>query len=117
MKITVARLIRNKIESWKVKEIPIFQGGAIMNVLSEIAQSKKINHYCPYHEQALAMGVDAYSRLNGFGVGLVTSGPGATNLITGIGCSYYDSIPNIYFTGQVGQFHLVGNRNVRHIRS
>lgn len=113
MKITVARLIRNKIESWKVKEVPIFQGGAIMNVLSEIAQSKKISHYCPYHEQALAMGVDAYSRLNGFGVGLVTSGPGATNLITGIGCSYYDSIPNIYFTGQVGQFHLVGNRNVR----
>ncbi len=113
MKITVARLIRNKIESWKVKDVPIFQGGAIMNVLSEISKSKKIKHYCPYHEQALAMGVDAYSRLKGFGVGLVTSGPGATNLITGIACSYYDSIPNIYFTGQVGQFHIVGKRKVR----
>ena len=113
MKITVATLIRKKIESWKVKDVPIFQGGAIMNVLSEIAKSKKIKHYCPYHEQALAMGVDAYARINGFGVGLVTSGPGATNLTTGIACSFYDSIPNIYFTGQVGQFHITGKRRVR----
>jgi len=113
MKITVATLIRKKIESWKVKDVPIFQGGAIMNVLSEIAKSKKIKHYCPYHEQALSMGVDAYARINGFGVGLVTSGPGATNLTTGIACSYYDSIPSIYFTGQVGQFHITGKRKVR----
>jgi hypothetical protein len=52
-----------QIESWKVKDVPIFQGGAIMNVLSEIGKSKKIKYYCPYHEQALAMAVDAYSRL------------------------------------------------------
>ena len=113
MKISVARLITRKIEHWKVKDVPIFQGGAIMNVLSEIAKSKKIKHYCPYHEQALAMGVDAYARINGFAVGLVTSGPGATNLTTGIACSYYDSVPSIYFTGQVGQFHIKGKRKVR----
>ncbi len=113
MKITVAELIRRKIEEWKVEDVPIFQGGAIMNVLSEISKSKKIKHYCPYHEQALSMGVDAYSRIKGFGVGLVTSGPGATNLTTGIACSFYDSIPSIYFTGQVGQFHITGKRRVR----
>ena len=55
MKITVAELIRIKIEKWGIKDVPIFQGGAIMNVLSEISKSKKIQHYYPYHEQALAM--------------------------------------------------------------
>ncbi len=111
--ITVAKLIANKIESWGVKHVPIFQGGAIMNVLSEIGKNKKITYYCPYHEQALAMAVDAYSRITGFGVGLVTSGPGGTNLLTGVACSYYDSIPCIFFTGQVGQFHITGKRKVR----
>jgi acetolactate synthase-1/2/3 large subunit len=111
--ITVAQHIADKIESWGVKYVPIFQGGAIMNVLSEIGKNKKIKYYCPYHEQALAMAVDAYSRLTGFGVGVVTSGPGGTNLLTGVACSYYDSIPCIFFTGQVGQFHLTGKRKVR----
>ena len=112
-KITVAEYIVKKIESWKVTDVPVFQGGAIMNVLSEIGKSKKIKFYCPYHEQALAMAVDAYARLKGIGVGFVTSGPGATNLITGVGCSYYDSIPVIFFSGQVGQFHITGKRKVR----
>ena len=62
-KITVAEYIVKKIESWKVTDVPVFQGGAIMNVLSEIGKSKKIKFYCPYHEQALAMAVDAYARL------------------------------------------------------
>ena len=112
-KISVARFIVKKLESWKIKDVPIFQGGAIMNVLSEIGKSKKIKYYCPYHEQALAMAVDAYSRLNGLGVGFVTSGPGATNLLTGVACSYYDSVPAIFFSGQVGQFHITGDRKVR----
>ena len=112
-KLSVAEFIVKKIESWKIRDVPVFQGGAIMNVLSEIGKSKKINFYCPYHEQALAMAVDAYSRLKGMGVGFVTSGPGATNLITGVACSYYDSIPVIFFSGQVGQFHITGKRNVR----
>lgn len=111
--ITVAKFIVKKIEEWGVRDVPVFQGGAIMNVLSEIGKSKKIKYYCPYHEQALAMAVDAYSRINGFGVGIVTSGPGGTNLLTGVACSYYDSIPCIFFTGQVGQFHITGKRKVR----
>ena len=112
-KISVAKFIVKKVEGWGVKDVPIFQGGAIMNVLSEIGKSKKIKFYCPNHEQALAMAVDAYARLNGFGVGFVTSGPGGTNLLTGVACSYYDSIPCMFFTGQVGQFHITGKRKVR----
>ena len=68
-----------------------------MKMIDEVGISHKLRHICPNHEQALAMMVDTYSRLKGFGVGMVTSGPGAVNLATGIACSYYDSIPNIYF--------------------
>ena len=54
------------------------------------------------HEQAAAMMADAYARItNNYAATMVTSGPGATNLITGIACSYFDSIPNIHITGQV----------------
>lgn len=104
--IKVSDFIANKIAKLKIKNIPIFQGGAIFHVIDSIGRHKKLKYYCPYHEQSLAMSTDAYARLNGFGIGCVTSGPGATNLITGICCSYYDSIPGLYFTGQVGQFHI-----------
>ena len=55
------------------------------------------------------MSVDAFARINGFGIGCVTSGPDATSLITGVCCSYYDSIPCLFFKVQVGQFHIKNN--------
>ena len=102
----VSDYIANKIKKLNIPIVPVFQGGAIMHIIDSIGNLKGLNYYCPYHEQSLAMSVDAYSRLKGFGVGCVTSGPGATNLITGVCCSYYDSIPCLFFTGQVGQFHI-----------
>lgn len=112
--LTVAEYISKYLEKKKIKNIPIFQGGAIMNTINEIGKNKKINYFCPYHEQALSMEVDAMSRLDGrANVGFVTSGPGATNLITGVCCSYYDSIPSVYFTGQVGQVHIKKKNTVR----
>ncbi len=111
--ISGAKFIANKIQSWGVKDVFIFQGGAITHILSEIGKNKKINYLCPHHEQTVAMAADAYSRIKGLGIGLVTSGPGATNLITGVASAYYDSIPCIFFTGQVGQFHITGKRSVR----
>jgi acetolactate synthase-1/2/3 large subunit len=112
-KITVSKLIVNKIQDWGIKKVFVFQGGAVANILSEIGKNKNIKYYCPYHEQSMAMGVDAFSRVGEMSAGFVTSGPGATNLLTGVACSYYDSIPAIFFTGQVGQFHIVGKRKVR----
>lgn len=113
MKIAVANLIARKIQIWGIKNVFLFQGGAIMNVLSEVGKSKHIRYYCPYHEQSLAMAVDASSRVGKMSAGFVTSGPGATNLITGVACSYYDSVPAIFFSGQVGRFHVTGKRKVR----
>ena len=82
MKIT--DFLAKKIKSLKINHIPLFQGGAIMNLIDSIGELKSLDYYVPYHEQSLAMSVDAYSRIKGFGVGCVTSGPGATNLITGL---------------------------------
>jgi acetolactate synthase-1/2/3 large subunit len=112
-KIKVSDFISNQIVKQGIKTVPVFQGGAIFHIIDSIGRNKKLKYYCPYHEQSLAMGIDAYSRIAGFGIGCVTSGPGATNLITGVCCSYYDSIPNLFFTGQVGQFHIKKNSDHR----
>jgi len=105
--------IAKKIKNLKINNIPLFQGGAIMHLIDSIGELKGLDYYVPYHEQSLAMSVDAYSRIKGMGVGCVTSGPGGTNLITGVCCSYYDSIPSLFITGQVGQFHIKRSKEMR----
>lgn len=107
--IKVSDYIAQKIYKLGIRDLPVFQGGAIFHIIDSIGINKKLRYFCPYHEQSLAMSVDGYSRIKGLGVGCVTSGPGATNLITGVCSSFHDSIPNIYFTGQVGQFHIKKN--------
>ena len=79
MKISVANYIAKKLQKFNLKYIPVYQGGAVMNMIDEIGKSKKIKYYVPYHEQALSMQVDTIARFNSFGAGFVTSGPGATN--------------------------------------
>jgi acetolactate synthase I/II/III large subunit len=111
--ISVASYLVSLIEDLNIDFVPVLQGGAIMKMIDEVGESKKLNYIVPNHEQALAMMVDGYARIKGFGVGMVTSGPGAVNLATGIACSYYDSIPCLYITGQVGMFHVKGERKVR----
>lgn len=112
-KISVASYIVSLIEDLNIDFVPVLQGGAIMKMIDEVGESNHLNYIVPNHEQALAMMVDGYARIKGFGVGMVTSGPGAVNLATGIACSYYDSIPCLFITGQVGMFHVKGERKVR----
>ena len=89
-------------------------GGASLHLIDSIAKTPGIEYICPQHEQAGAMAADAYSRATGnLGVAIATSGPGATNLITGIACSYFDSVPVLYLTGQVTTFRLKGDSGVR----
>ena len=78
------------------------QGGAITFLVDQIALEEGMDVICFQHEQAAAMAADALWRTNGqLGVSMATSGPGASNLITGIACGYYDSIPSLHITGQV----------------
>lgn len=65
-----------------------------------------LDYTCPQHEQAAGFAADAYARLKGLGCAIATSGPGASNLITPIIASFYDSIPVLYLVGNVTTFRM-----------
>lgn len=109
----VSKYIINFFKERGIKNFFVFQGGVIMNLINEIGSDKSLNYISPYHEQSLAMQVDTAARIDGYSVGLVTSGPGATNILTGVCSAYYDSIPCFFITGQVGQIHLKKNKKYR----
>lgn len=96
-----AAILVKAIEAEGVNTIFGYPGGAIMPVYDALVDSK-LRHILVRHEQAAAFAADAYARVTGkVGVCLATSGPGATNLITGIANAYADSIPVVAITGQV----------------
>lgn len=86
-----------------------YPGACTIDLSDELYKQKDISIILPRHEQALVHEADAYARTTGkVGVCLVTSGPGATNLVTGLATANYDSVPLVCFTGQVAR-HLIGN--------
>lgn len=92
----------------------VVTGGASLHLIDSIARTPGIDYVCPGHEQAGAMAADAYARISGIpGCAIATSGPGATNLLTGVICSWFDSVPVLYLTGQVTTFRLKGDTGVR----
>lgn len=86
-----------------------YPGACTIDISDELYKQDDIRVILPRHEQALVHAADAYARTTGkVGVCLVTSGPGATNLVTGLATANYDSVPLVCFTGQVSR-HLIGN--------
>jgi acetolactate synthase I/II/III large subunit len=101
---TGADLIADFIAERCCGTVFLVTGGACAFIVDAVGRNSKTDYVCFQHEQAAAMAADAIWRTTGqIGVTLATSGPGATNLITGIACSWFDSIPTIHFTGQVNQ--------------
>jgi acetolactate synthase-1/2/3 large subunit len=97
-----------------IKHAFVLTGGAAAHIIDSIAKNPDIDYICTQHEQAAAMAADGYSRVTGnLGAAVATSGPGATNLLTGVACSYCDSIPTIYITGQVVTSRIRRNSGVR----
>ena len=93
------------LEQKKIKEVFLITGGAISFMIDAFSRNKKIKYISVAHEQSAAMMADSYSRLGpNFSCTMVTSGPGATNLITGIACSFFDSIPSLHICGQVNTY-------------
>jgi acetolactate synthase-1/2/3 large subunit len=106
----VADYILKFLISKNVNNVFLITGGAISFVVDAFSRNKKIKYTCVAHEQAAAMMADAYSRVGkGFGATMVTSGPGAQNLVTGIACSWFDSVPTIHISGQVNTYELSSN--------
>ena len=116
--MTVAEYILKFLISKNVNNVFLITGGAISFVVDAFSRNKKIKYTCVAHEQAAAMMADAYSRVSkGFGATMVTSGPGAQNLITGIACSWFDSVPVIHISGQVNSFELSStNKTTKKVR-
>jgi acetolactate synthase-1/2/3 large subunit len=87
-----------------VRHVFTLTGGACAFLVDAVGRHSELEVICVQNEQAAAMAADAVWRVSKrLGVTMATSGPGATNLITGIACSYFDSIPSIHITGQVNQ--------------
>src|SRR3990167_6911448 len=90
------------IEQLGVKHIFLISGGGNIHLIDSVGKSKKIKYVCNYHEQGSSTAAEAYSRVTGnLGVCMVTTGPGATNAITGMLGAWLDSIPMIVISGQV----------------
>ena len=108
------------LEKKNVKEVFLITGGAISFMVDAFSRNRKVKYVSVAHEQAGAMMADSYSRLGpNFSCTMVTSGPGATNLITGIACSYFDSIPALHICGQVNTYEQqdshISTKNVRQV--
>ncbi len=102
----------------KVKKVFLITGGAISFMVDAFSRNKKIKYISVAHEQGAAMMADSYSRLGpNFSCTMVTSGPGATNLLTGIACSYFDSIPSLHICGQVNTYEQQSsNKSTQKVR-
>jgi acetolactate synthase-1/2/3 large subunit len=100
--VSGARLLVEALEREGVTQLFGYPGGAIMPVYDALTSSTKLQHILVRHEQGAALAADAYGRVTGRpGVCLATSGPGATNLVTGIANAFLDSVPMVAITGQV----------------
>jgi acetolactate synthase-1/2/3 large subunit len=101
----VSNIIAKFLYKNNVTHVFELSGGMITNLLDAISIEKKIEIITMHHEQGAAFAVDGYARSknNGISVAFATSGPGATNLLTGIGSCFFDSVPAIFITGQVNQ--------------
>ncbi len=108
-KITGARLLVESLINEDVDVIFGYPGGAVLPIYDELFKQKKIRHILVRHEQAAVHAAEGYARSTGkIGVVLVTSGPGATNTVTGLTDAMMDSIPIVCISGQVPT-HMIGN--------
>lgn len=102
-KINGARILLECLYRLGIRDVFGYPGGTVIPIYDEIYTYGKIKHYFSRHEQGAAHEADGYARASGkMGVCIATSGPGATNIVTGIMTAHMDSIPLLAITGQVG---------------
>ncbi|ROR35087.1 acetolactate synthase 3 large subunit [Inmirania thermothiophila] len=109
MELSGAEIFVECLKQEGVEHIFGYPGGAVLHIYDALFSQEDVKHVLVRHEQAAAHAADGYARATGRpGVVLVTSGPGATNVVTGIATAYMDSSPLVVFTGQVPT-QLIGN--------
>lgn len=114
--MTLADYVARFLAARGVRHVFAISGGASLHLIHAVARTPGIDFVCPQHEQAGAMAADAYARVTrGLGAAIATSGPGATNMITGCCGAWYDSVPVVFITGQVSTFRLKRDLGVRQL--
>ncbi|BAH06893.1 biosynthetic-type acetolactate synthase large subunit [Clostridium kluyveri] len=114
--INISKMIANKLKENKCKVIFEYPGGNVAPILDAVKLDGTIDLVVTRNDQAASLMADAYARVTGeVGVCMATVGPGATNLVTGIANAYFDSIPLVAITGQVGTGSLKGIKKTRQI--
>ncbi|WP_411680739.1 biosynthetic-type acetolactate synthase large subunit [Clostridium thailandense] len=104
MKLTGAEVLLECLKEQGIDTIFGYPGGAVLPIYDALYKNREITHILTAHEQGATHAADGYARSTGkVGVVLATSGPGATNTVTGIATAYGDSVPLVVFTGQVPQ--------------
>ena len=112
----VSDYIARFIERKGIDAVFELSGGMITHLLDSLNQTTKIRIVTMHHEQAAAFAADGYARVKNLpGIAFATSGPGATNLLTGIGSCYFDSVPAIFITGQVNRHEQKADRDIRQL--
>lgn len=102
------------LEACGIEYVFGYQGGMITHLVDSLSKSCKVKFVQCYHEQSAAFAAEGYARASGkFGVCITTSGPGATNAVTGMGDAYFDSVPVLYISGQVNTYEYKYGAMVR----
>ena len=116
IQIKVSDYIAEFLRVQKITHVFEVAGGMITHLLDAIHRLGDTTIVSVHHEQAAAFAADAYGRATGKpGVAMATSGPGATNLLTGIASCYFDSTPALFITGQVNTYEQKGDRKIRQL--
>lgn len=114
--MTNAEYLARYLESRGVTHVHELIGGMITFLLDALHQHTEIKIVSMHHEQGAAFAAEGWARMKGIpGVAMATSGPGATNLLTGIGSCYFDSVPAVFITGQVNRHEQKGDRAIRQL--
>ena len=114
--MTVAEYISLFIEKKKIKNVFQLSGGMITQLIDKIGERKTIKIYSLLHEQSIAFAISATGRISKKpSIAFATSGPGATNLLTGVGDCFFDSVPAIFITGQVNTYELNTDERIRQL--
>ena len=109
----VAHLIAEFLAQNGIERVYTVSGGGDLHMIDAICRRDDIRIICPQNEQGASFAADAEARLVGIGCAMATSGPGATNMVTGIATSYYDSIPVMFITGNQTRARLGTGLGVR----
>ena len=107
----IAEVLKNS----DVKDFFAVTGGAAVHIIDSLIKAGEMKPIFHHHEQAAALAADAYARVRGLGVCVVTTGPGVTNAITGLLCSWQDSVPTLFISGQARFSLTAQGKNLRQV--